>query len=149
MGSDLWTIFRQPDKRRKATMLAVRKMIDAKQVVPVCSESAVNLPRKGSLWSRRAGHWHGALPCCQKARQFGLVERLPALGGTEGRNSQLARHEALGTWCSCKVGEMLCAVGQLLSTRRHVLERPAFTMRRRLRWSWRFRTRARRRGGSG
>lgn len=44
MGSDLWTIFQQPDKRREATMLAVRKMIDAKQVVPVCSEFAVNLP---------------------------------------------------------------------------------------------------------
>jgi PAS domain-containing protein len=31
VGSDLWTIFQQPDRRREATMQAVRKMIDAKQ----------------------------------------------------------------------------------------------------------------------
>lgn len=32
MGSDLWAVFQQPDRRREATMQAVRKLIDQKQV---------------------------------------------------------------------------------------------------------------------
>jgi hypothetical protein len=32
VGADLWTVFQQPDQRRDATMQAVRKMVDQKQV---------------------------------------------------------------------------------------------------------------------
>ncbi len=39
MGSDLWTVFQQPDKRQEATMQAVRKMIDSKQMLLIFSAS--------------------------------------------------------------------------------------------------------------
>jgi hypothetical protein len=65
VGADLWTVFQQPDQRRDATMQAVRKMVDQKQVCVLLTRlgfgSHGNCEVLSSSEAEGAAPWHQML----------------------------------------------------------------------------------------